>query len=56
MVVLSALDLAIIKIDRLEKENAKKEIRLSALRCRLTELLDNPIKIIVRENETVTKE
>jgi hypothetical protein len=48
--MLSPLDIAIIKIDRLEKENARKEIRLSALRCRLTEILDNPIILTVKEN------
>jgi hypothetical protein len=49
--MLSPLDLALIKIDRLEKEDARKEVRLSALRCRLKELLDNPQIVIVRENE-----
>ena len=48
--MLSALDLALIKIDRLEKECARKEVRLSALRCRLTELLENPHIVIVKEN------
>jgi hypothetical protein len=46
--MLSPLDLAMIKIDRLEKENERKEIRLSALRCRLKEVLDNPIIVIRR--------
>jgi hypothetical protein len=50
MMQLSPLDIALIKIDRLEKEDARKEIRLAALRCRLTELLDNPIIVIVKEN------
>ena len=49
--MLSPLDLALIKIDRLEKEDARKEVRLSALRCRLKELLDNPQIVIVKENE-----
>jgi len=49
--MLSALDYAIIKIDRLEKEDARKEVRLTALRCRLKELLDNPLMVIVHENE-----
>tara|TARA_B100000809_G_C15136862_1_gene531018 strand:- start:1708 stop:1902 length:195 start_codon:yes stop_codon:yes gene_type:complete len=48
--MLSSLDLAMIKIDRLEKEDARKEIRLTALRCRLTELLDNPTIVFVKEN------
>ena len=48
--MLSTLDLALIKIDRLEKEDARKEIRLSALRCRLTELLENPLIVIMKEN------
>lgn len=48
--MLSALDVAIIKIDMLEKEAVRKEIRLSALRCRLTELLDNPTIVVVRES------
>ena len=48
--MLSALDWALVKIDRLEKENDRKEIRLSALRCRLTELLENPHIVVVKEN------
>ncbi len=48
--ILSPLDLALIKIDRLEKENDRKEIRLSALRYRLKEVLENPIIVIVKEN------
>ena len=48
--MLSALDYALIKIDRLEKEDARKEIRLSALRCRLTEMLENPQIVIIKEN------
>ena len=50
--MLNALDIALIKIDRLEKEDARKEIRLSALRCRLKELLDNPTIVFVHENKT----
>ena len=49
--VLNPLDIAIIKIDALEKENERKEIRLSALRCRLHELLENPQIVIVREKD-----
>jgi hypothetical protein len=49
---LSPLDWAIIKIDKLEKEDARKEVRLAALRCRLKELLDNPTIVIVKENES----
>ena len=48
--MLSALDFATIKINQLEKENERKEIRLAALRCRLKELIENPLKIIIREN------
>ncbi len=49
--LLSPMDFALIKIDRLEKEDARKELRLSALRCRLTELLENPIVVIVKDND-----
>ena len=49
--MLSPLDLALIRVDRLEKEDARKEVRLAALRCRLKELLDNPQIVIIKESE-----
>ncbi len=48
---LSPLDLALTKIKRLENEAGIYEIRLSALRCRVTELLeDRPTITIVKES------
>ena len=40
--MLSALDYAMIKIDRLEKEDTRKQVKIIALRCKLKELLDKP--------------
>ena len=51
--MLSAMDLLVIKIKELERENERKDIRLSALRCRLAELLDSPPKIVVVINDEV---
>jgi len=46
---LSPLDLAVIKIKRLEREAERYEVRLSALRCRVTELLkERPTITIVK--------
>ena len=48
---MSALDIAFLKIDYLERENQLKELRLSALRCRLTELIENPQLVIVKSED-----
>ena len=50
--MLSALDFAMIKIDRLEKECARNEIRLSALRCRLAEELASP-RVVIQRGESL---
>lgn len=49
--MLSALDFAIIKIKRLELEKERYEVRLCALRCKVTELLDNPVIVIVKAKD-----
>ena len=49
--MLSALDYAIIKIDKLEKEDTRKQAIIIALRCRLKEVLDNPLMVVVHQNE-----
>ena len=47
---LSPLDIAMIKINRLELEAERYEVRLSALRCKVTELLnDKPTITVVKE-------
>lgn len=47
MLEMSALDYAMVKIARLEKEQRTYELRLSALRCKLTEVLNEKRIIIV---------
>lgn len=48
---LSPLDLALTKVKRLELEAERYEIRLSALRCKVLELLsDKPTVTIIRNN------
>jgi hypothetical protein len=54
VLTLSVLDFAMIKIDRLEKECARNEIRLSALRCRLSEELASP-RIVVQYGESLER-
>ena len=51
--LLSALDFALIKIHRLELEAERKEVRLCALRCRLTEVLNENPTVIRINNENI---
>ena len=52
METLSALDIALIKIHLLEREAEKTELRLAALRCRLTEVLyEGPRITIVKQED-----
>jgi hypothetical protein len=46
MLSLSPLDLAVIKIHRLEAREVVLENRLAALRCRMTEILNEKPKVI----------
>ena len=45
--ILTPLDWALVKIHRLERESERKELRLAALRCRITELLEEPPTITI---------